>query len=362
MCRRIRAGFTLVELLVVLGIIGVLMGLLIPAVMNARERSRMAQCMNNTRQLGAAAIMYESKRGEYAGWQQVIARNSSLPLEYPSTLPGATTNKIASWQVVLLDYLDERPLYQRWDDQTVPKWVADPITGQPVLNGGLAHYIPGYNCPSQPTSRTHGPFTAYVANRGYYALATDPAPFNLASSKGPTTAGYDYWDAEDGHNGIFVDRVPIPITATALTPHDPATPPAVTSTDVFDGLSNTLLISENLVAGQWWRPGLDTTFVWLYATEPSCPASAGNPAPTQTVVPEMRVNGLRNSVTALTPQTARPSSRHTGGVNAVFADGHTAFIRDGVDYHVYQQLMTPHGSKSEMPCDGYVLRSGDFQY
>ncbi|MDA1054515.1 MAG: DUF1559 domain-containing protein [Planctomycetota bacterium] len=362
MYRRTPAGFTLVELLVVIGIIGILMSLLIPAVLYVRERGRWVQCMNNTSQLGMATIAFQSAKQHYPGWQQVIASDPSLPLEYPSTFPGATTNKIASWQVVLLNYIEQRPLYSRWGDQAVPKWVLDPLTGQPVLNGDLAHYIPIYVCPSQPSSRTYGPFTAYVANRGYYSLATDPAPFNLASSKGPTTAGYDYGDSQDGDNGIFVDRVPIPMTGAAWKPHDPASIPKVTSSDVVDGLSSTLLISENLVAGQWWQPGLETTFVWLYATELSCPPSAGKPAPTQLVSPAMRINGLRNSITTLTPQTARPSSRHTGGVNAVFADGHTAFLRDGVDYHVYQQLMTPNGSKSEMPCDGYVLKFQDFQY
>lgn len=306
--------------------------------------------------------MHEAKRGHYPGWQQVIARDASVPLEFPSTLPGARKNKIASWQVVLLDYIEQRPLYDRWDDQAVPKWVPDAITAQPLLNGDLAHYIPLYNCPSQPSSRMHGPFTAYVANAGYYPLSTDPAPLNLASSKGPTTAGYDYWDAQDGDNGIFIDRVPIPATPNSLKPHDPVVLPKIGSSDVKDGLSNTLLFSENLVAGQWWQPGLETTFVWLYATEPSCPPSAGNPAPTQVVSPEMRINGLRNSVTNLVPRTARPSSRHTGGVNAVFADGHTAFLRDGVDYHVYQHLMTPNGSKSEIPCGGYVLKSDDYSY
>jgi type II secretory pathway pseudopilin PulG len=352
----------LVELLVVLAIIGILMSLVLVGLGIARERARRAQCTNNLRQLGMATIMFQDAKQHYPGWQQVIARDASLPLEHPSTLPGATTNKIASWQVVLLNYIEQRPLYDRWDDQTVPKWVPDPITGRPVLNGSLAHYIPAYNCPSQPTSRTYGPFTAYVANRGYYPLATDPAPFNLASSKGPTTAGYDYWDSQDGDNGVFIDRVAIPTTSGSLKPHNPATLPQVTSSDVKDGLSNTLLISENLVAGQWWQPGLETTFVWLYATEPACPPSAGKPAPTQVVSPEMRINGLRNSITSLTPRSARPSSRHPGGVVAVFADGRTAFIRDGVDYHVYQHLMTPDGPKSEIPCGGYVLKSGDFEY
>lgn len=362
MYRRTRAGFTLVELLVVIGIIGVLMGLLIPAVMWARERARRMQCENNVKQLGTATITYESTGRGFPGWQQVIARNAALPLEHPATLPGATTNKIASWQVVLFDYIDQRPLYDRWDDQTVPKMVLDPSTGLPAVNGALVHYIPLFNCASQPTSRTYGPFTAYVANRGYYPLASDPAPYNLAASKGPPTPGFDYWDVQDGDSGVFVDRVPIPMTSTGLTPHDPPTVPKVTSTDIGDGHSTTLLISENLVAGQWWQSGLETTFVWLYATEPACPPSAGKPAPTQVVTEEMRINGLRNSITNLTPRTARPSSRHSGGVNAVFADGHSAFIRDAVDYHVYQHLMTPNGSKSEIPCVNYVLKSGDFEY
>ena len=362
MSRHTRLGFTLVELLVVIAIIGVLMSLLLVALGAVRAKSLQVQCLNNLRQLGMATIDFTAAKNRFPGRQEIIARDASLPLEHPSTLPGATTNKIASWQVVLLHYVEQRPLYSRWDDQAVPKWVPDPVTGQPVLNGDLAHYMPIYNCPSQPTSRTYGPFTAYVANAGYYPLATDPAPYNLASSKGPTTAGYDFWDAQDGANGIFVDRVPIPTTAGSLKPHDPAKVPSVTVTDVADGLTNTLLISENLLAGQWWQTGLETSFVWLYATEPGCPPSPGKPAPTQTVSPEMRINGLRNSMTSLTPQTARPSSRHTGGVNAVFADGHTAFLRDGVDYHVYQQLMTPNGAKSEMPCDSYVLRSGDFEY
>lgn len=362
MCRRTRTGFTLVELLVVIAIIGILMGLLMVAIGIGREKANQLSCLKNLQQLGTATQLFHAAKDRYPGTQEIIARNASLPLEYPSTLPGATTNKIASWQSLLLHYVEQRPLYDRWDDQTVPKWVPDPTTGQPVLNGDLAHYLPIYNCPSQPTSRTYGPFTAFVANAGYYAQATDPAPFNQAASKGPSTAGYDYWDAQAGANGMFVDRVPIPRTTGSLTPHDPVKLPEVSSTDVKDGLSNTLLISENLVAGQWWQSGLESTFVWLYATEPSCAPSPGMPAPTSMVTPQMRINGLRNSVTTLTPQTARPSSRHTGGVNAVYADGHTGFLRDGVDYHVYQHLMTPNGPKSETPCGGYALRSGDFEY
>ena len=70
MTREFRGGFTLVELLVVITIIGILIALLLPAVQAAREAVRIVQCQNHIKQLSLGCLDHESATGRFptGGW------------------------------------------------------------------------------------------------------------------------------------------------------------------------------------------------------------------------------------------------------------------------------------------------------
>ncbi len=88
-------GFTLVEVLVVIAVIGTLIGLLLPAVQRSREAANRAKCLNNLKQIALACHLYENAHGNYP----------------PSRLAGESQ----TWAWLILPQLEQDNLYRQWD-------------------------------------------------------------------------------------------------------------------------------------------------------------------------------------------------------------------------------------------------------
>lgn len=131
--------FRLVELLVVIGVIGILIGLLLPAVRTSREPARRAQCSNNLKQIAFALQNYERDFG-------------ALPPAYTVDVDG---KPLHSWRTLILPYIEQKPLYDRidlskpWDD--------------PANQEAFDSRIPAYDCPSRPNAGDERVKTSYLA-------------------------------------------------------------------------------------------------------------------------------------------------------------------------------------------------------
>ena len=114
--RPLESAFTLVELLVVLAIIGVLIGMLIPAVQSIREAARRSQCLNNLRQIGLAVQQYETAQGRLPpgtiGYAHAIEWNDYRNTPDP---PYWKDVQHTSFFVLILPYLEQQALYDQLD-------------------------------------------------------------------------------------------------------------------------------------------------------------------------------------------------------------------------------------------------------
>jgi len=133
---------------------------------------------------------------------------------------------------------------------------------------------------------------------------------------------------------------------------DPRVRTKVTLDKINDGAQNTIMLSENIQASRW--APVDTTASAPLPPRPPRQFDVGflwwsENVPPGTVTPGdgRMVNDEPKTPPANPRFLARPSSGHTGGAVVTYADGHSDFISEDVEYSIYQSLMAPEDSKAK---------------
>lgn len=334
---RKRRGFTLVELLVVISIIGMLAALLLPAVQNAREAGRRAVCVNNQRQLGLAIINYEGSKGAFPGYRNVQAVHNDGS--------GNLSARPVGWIFELLPFMDRNDIYSLYGS------AGQDIAENPDTNTPYKLDIPDLGlaiakCPSDallgtkagliPSSKAQA---SYVCNAGMWDMPQQSAGSGRPRDPQPNGVFFDRFPYVTGSN----DAIPVAAVEAGLQLVNMTT----SYLTAGDGATTTLMLSENADCGNWFDPTEQYNgFNWY----PEMTSGVASPPDN---VEQGRINGLtglrQNFPENQQPYFARPSSFHPGGVVVVFCDGHTTFIADTIDYAVYGQLMSSRGKYSGYP-------------
>lgn len=338
----LRPGWTLIELLVVIAIIGVLFGLMLPAIQKAREVANRYSCQNNLRQIGLAFLYYYDSHGLYpAGYlyKTPVTSSSLTPIpgdrrqwsfelanritppdfsktkwdrrEWTFTTPTIVlTDPGWGWAALILPYLEQKPLADQIDYQ------------QSVAGVNYASVrttiIPTYVCPSD-------------SNTGVFTILND---LNTAAGDAATNS----YAACYGQQG-FLDTEPELGNGVFFRASE------IRKEDILDGVSNTFAIGERVcwLSQTPWAGVLSGGTV---RTSPSAPVytSIVEGAPTQVMA--------RIGRRPLLDPDSEPYdffSPHPKIVNFVFADGAVRALSSDVSVEVLQALASRAGDEPISP-------------
>jgi len=305
-------AFTLLELLVVIGIIAVLIGLLLSAVQKVREAASRIKCQNNLKQIGLACHNYESVYGTFppgaVGPQPGVAGTSGL-MEHGVACP-------------LLPYLEHDALFKKYHWEV--SWFDPP--NQEVVNTKL----PGWQCPSAEPDR--------IVNGMLPTIPPPPEkPFN------GTAVCWDYAGIRGIDPGLVNSGLDGPASSyDGILQINRTTRIA----DITDGTSNTILMAECAGRPTLWHAGKAVQDKYLsggaWASRGLMWGRGSNWEGTE-FFGRCAINCTNDR---------EVYSFHTGGANAVFADGSVHFLKANLNIRVLARLVTRAG--------GEVVSDGDY--
>jgi prepilin-type processing-associated H-X9-DG protein len=354
--------------LVVIAIIGVLIGLLLPAVQKVREAANRMSCTNNLKQLGLASHTYADANGSSFPWN-AITKNNSQPPYIPfvaGTVPtvGQTsgTQGRCSVLVTLLPYIEQGnfvPLYTFNLD-----W-ADPVNQSNILANSL---IKTYRCPSDLASAA--PLTYSTNATNYISGGNNSfAPPNAPGSSVNILGGSVYPTTKATPTGVVASYAPMAqvkttknsagtetgfansLVAAGLPWAGNASHGAMQQNgptliaQITDGLSNTTLFSE--------AAGRDSQYT-TGNVKGALPAGTTGPIwcdsdnrITVTGTDATGLNSIGSGPCAINCNNIQGDaySFHPGGVNIGFADGSVRFVSSSTSIVVVAELVTRGGGE-----------------
>jgi prepilin-type N-terminal cleavage/methylation domain-containing protein/prepilin-type processing-associated H-X9-DG protein len=289
---RRRRAFTLIELIVVIAIVGILIGILLPAVQMAREAVNRVECANNLRQIGLAFHNCGTMNDERL--PPGIGYFPSLSNDYGTAL------------FHILPYLEEDNLWKL-----------------SAVNGGhraenehvSAQALKVFLCPSDPTAGDG----RELYNGLYWGKCSYAANAQVFADVFDESWGYYRWYLRSacGH-------------------------PKLSDSFFFDGMSNTIIFAEKYTRCRFYARSEGGSF-WAYdlTDEPVQPLHAGF------AISWYRYDVGPRATFQVRPQPDNcdptlPSTAHRGGMMVCMADGHAQSIKPSVSPTTWWALCTPH--------------------